>query len=206
VAAKRAAARPPVEPRPFPTAAAFRRWLAKHHASERELFVQLARGHAAHLGMTNDQAVDEALCFGWIDGHRRSLDEDWFVVRFSPRKPKSVFSAKNLRRIAELEAEGRVTDAGRAALAARAEGSGSRYSFENKPRDLEPSMLATLRRNAKARAHWEGAAPSYRRTAAFWVLSAKQEATRARRLAQLVDCSARGVPIPPLVPYPGKGK
>ena len=161
--------------------------------------MRVRKNHAAAQGVTNKRAVDEALCVGWIDGIRRALDEDSFIVRFTPRKPRSIWSAINIRRYGELLALGRVTDAGRAAFAARTDARSRVYSFEQaKPVVLPPAYEKLLRADAKAAAFWDARPPWYRKTSAHWVMSAKQEATRDRRLAVLVDSCRRGVGIPPL--------
>lgn len=180
----------------FRTPAALRAWFARHGATADELLMRIYKVHAADRGVTNKQAVDEALCVGWIDGIRRALDEDSFSVRFTPRRPRSIWSAVNIRRFAELEAEGRVTDAGRAAFAARSDARSRVYSFEQrKGLALPPAFEQQLRANKKAAAFWDARPPWYRHASTHWVLSAKQEATRERRLAQLIDCCVRGVGI-----------
>ncbi len=187
------------DPVPFKTPAALRAWLAKHHDRASELVMRVWKVHAAARGVTNSQAVDEMLCVGWIDGVRHKIDEDSFRVRFTPRTRTSTWSAVNIRRYGELEREGRVTPAGKAAFAARTDARSGVYAFEQaQPVELPPAMLATLRANAKAWAFWQARPPWYRRSSAHWVMSAKQEATRARRLGVLVDCCARGASIPVL--------
>jgi uncharacterized protein YdeI (YjbR/CyaY-like superfamily) len=181
--------------RGFPGVAAFRAWLERHHGREAELLVRCFKVHAAGRGMTYAQALDEALCWGWIDGVRRSVDEDSFSVRFSPRKPNSVWSAVNIRRAKQLEADGRMAPPGRAAFAARRSARGV-YSFESKPADFPPAMKRRFRSSAAAFRFWSAQPPGYRRTATFWVLSAKQQATRDRRLDVVIACCARGQRIP----------
>lgn len=181
--------------RGFPGVAAFRAWLERHHDREGELLIRCFKVHAADRGMTYPQAVDEALCWGWIDGVRRSLDEDSFSVRFSPRKPRSVWSAVNIKRARELDAEGRMAAPGRSAFEARRSARGI-YSFESKPTDFPPAMKRRLRSDARAWRFWSAQPPGYRRTATFWVLSAKQEPTRERRLDVVIASSARGERIP----------
>ena len=154
-----------------------------------------------HTGLpcpTYYDAVEEALCFGWIDGVRRSLDQDSFSTRFTPRKPKSYWSAVNIRRATELADEGRMRTAGRAAFEAREAGKPERYSFENKPKELDPSLKKRLRANKRAWTFFQAQAPWYQRTSIFWVMQAKREATRERRLAELIARSARQEPIKPL--------
>ena len=182
----------------FATAAAFRAWLAKHHASSKELFVRCFKTSAGHLGLGHREALDEALCFGWIDGVRRSLDAESFSVRFSPRKPRSKWSLVNIRRVGELEAAGRMRKPGLAVFRARDESDPRRYSFESKPVALDPALEKRLRANGRAWRYFQEQAPWYRRTSSFWVMSAKREETRERRLGILLDCCARGMRIPVL--------
>lgn len=182
-------------PRAFPGASAFRAWLKEHHARESELLVRCFKVHARDRGMTYPQAVDEALCWGWIDGVRRSVDADSFSVRFSPRKAKSVWSAINIKRARELETEGRMAAPGRAAFQARRSARGV-YSFESKASGFPPSMKRRFRSNARAYRFWSAQPPGYRRITTFWVLAAKQEATRERRLDVVIACSLRGERIP----------
>ncbi len=187
-------------PRFFATPALWRAWLAKHHASEVVLWVGFHRVDSGRPSITWPQSVDEALCFGWIDGLRKSLDATSYAIRFTPRKPTSNWSAINVRRMAELEREGRVAEAGRRAFAARREERTAIYTYEKRPRELPAEYAKPLRANRAAWAWWNAQAPSYRNSVAWWIVSAKQEATRARRLAQLVACCAEGRPVPPYVP------
>ncbi|MEX2179949.1 MAG: YdeI/OmpD-associated family protein [Gemmatimonadaceae bacterium] len=182
-------------PRSFRTSAAFRAWLLKNHDAARELTLRLFKVHASHRGIGYREALDEALCFGWIDGVRRSLDEDSFTQRFTPRKAKSNWSAVNLRRVKELEAEGRMHPSGTAAVNAH-DGRPAPYSFESAPRTLAPDFLRTFRAKKRAFAFFEAQPPGYRRLSAFWVMSAKRPETRASRFGILLECSARGARIP----------
>jgi uncharacterized protein YdeI (YjbR/CyaY-like superfamily) len=182
----------------FRSPAAFRAWLARHHASAKELLVRCYKVHAKDKGITYGQALDEALCFGWIDGVRRSVDADSFSQRFSPRKARSAWSAVNIKRVRKLRAEGRMRAAGLAAFGARSASNSRRYSYESRPRGLAPAHARKLRANPRARAFFDSQPPWYRRTAAFWVMSAKREETRTRRLDMLIAYSAKGKAIPPL--------
>ncbi|HEU4996545.1 MAG TPA: YdeI/OmpD-associated family protein [Gemmatimonadaceae bacterium] len=188
----------PPSAKSFKTQGDFRAWLETHHADATELLVRIFKVHAKHRGVTNKEAVDEALCFGWIDGVRRALDEDSFTVRFSPRKAKSYWSRINRKRAAELEAEGRMHPAGLAAFHGRDKPTQERYSFETAPRELDAASQKLFRANRKAWDYFEAQAPWYRRTSAFYVMSAKREETRARRLQILIDCCAKGRPLPGL--------
>jgi uncharacterized protein YdeI (YjbR/CyaY-like superfamily) len=158
--------------------------------------VRCSKAQAKEKGLTYAEALDEALCFGWIDGVRRRVDAESFSVRFSPRKPKSTWSAVNIRKAAALEAAGRMRPPGRAAFAAREERSAKRYSYESKPHALEPAFERKLKRHSGAWEFFRSQAPWYRRTSIFWVMEAKREETRARRFATLLECSAKGERIP----------
>jgi uncharacterized protein YdeI (YjbR/CyaY-like superfamily) len=185
-------------PRSFRTPAAWRAWLEKHHQSATELAVRCFKVHASDRGVTYKQALDEALCFGWIDGVRHAIDDDSFRVRFSPRKPVSKWSAVNVRRVEALEREGRMHATGAAAFRARDPKRPTGYSFESQPVALAPELARRLAADAKALAYFESRPPWYRRTVQFWVMSAKRPETRGKRYALLLDCSRRGVPIPGL--------
>jgi uncharacterized protein YdeI (YjbR/CyaY-like superfamily) len=186
-----------VTPRSFPSPASFRSWLERRHGTTAELVVRCFKVHAAARGLSYRQALDEALCFGWIDGVRHGLDEDSFSVRFTPRKRGSYWSAVNRARAAQLEAEGRMHAAGRAALPA-APAPQARYSFERREASLSPGLRRRLRAEAVAHAFFSAQPPWYRRTSVFWVMSAKQEATRERRFLVLLECSRAQRTIPPL--------
>jgi uncharacterized protein YdeI (YjbR/CyaY-like superfamily) len=181
--------------RSFPGRESFRRWLEKHHDQVSELLLLCRKTGAAGRGVTYRDALDEALCIGWIDGVRRAVDESTFSVRFTPRKPKSAWSAVNIARARELEAEGRMHPAGLAAFRARGKPA---YSYESRPRALAPAYLAKLRAHPRAWAFFEAQAPWYRRTCAFWIMSAKRPETRTRRLDLLIARSERHEGVPPL--------
>ncbi|HET9464349.1 MAG TPA: YdeI/OmpD-associated family protein [Gemmatimonadales bacterium] len=173
----------------------FRAWLQQNHRSTAELIVRCYKARAAGKGLTYKQALDEALCFGWIDGVRRALDEESFSTRFTPRKPKSKWSAVNVTRAKELEAEGRMHPAGAAAFAAREAAMAAGYSYESRPAELDKPLLAKLKANKQAWAFFQAQPPWYRRTSSFWVMEAKREETRERRLAELITRSAKAEPI-----------
>jgi uncharacterized protein YdeI (YjbR/CyaY-like superfamily) len=152
--------------------------------------------------MTWPESVDEALCFGWIDGVRRRLDETRYTIRFSSRKPGSVWSAVNIRKVEALTAQGRMRPAGRAAFEQRRENRSGVYSYEQRPEGLTAPYAAMLAKNAVARRFFEKQAPSYRRAATWWVISAKREETRAKRARTLIDLSAKGQLIPQFLRKP----
>ena len=186
--------------RSFQTQKAFREWLEKNHAKEKELTLRCFKVHAKHRGIGYKEALDEALCFGWIDGVRRSLDNDSFTQRFTPRKPKSNWSRVNIKRVQELEAEGRMRPAGLSAFRARDESKPAPYSFEAKQVTLDAAFEKKLCANKVAWAFWQSQPPWYRRTATFFIMTAKRPETRERRFALLLDNAVKGRKIPPLTP------
>ena len=154
--------------------------------------------------MTWTESVREALCYGWIDGVRRSLGDDSYTIRFTPRKPGSNWSSRNVRHVEELTREGRMAPAGLAAFEARRPDRTGVYSFERRqPARLEPAQERQFRTNKAAWKFFESQPPSYRKTAVHWVVSAKREETRSRRLAQLIEDSAAGRRLAQLTP-PGR--
>jgi uncharacterized protein YdeI (YjbR/CyaY-like superfamily) len=182
----------------FATPAALRSWLTKHHATESELMLQCFKIHAGARGVTYKQALDEALCFGWIDGVRRRLDHDSFSVRFSPRTPRSVWSRVNVGHVERLLREGRMMKPGLAAFRARDAKRTAVYSFENRPKAFPPALEKAFRSQGPAWAFFMDQAPWYRRTTTYWVMSAKREETRVRRFEALVECCGRRTTIPQL--------
>jgi uncharacterized protein YdeI (YjbR/CyaY-like superfamily) len=182
-----------LSPNFFPSAAAFRAWLEKHHASTPELIVGFYKKSSGRAGLTYPEAIDEALCFGWIDGIVRKLDDERYSHRFTPRKTGSIWSNVNVRHVARLTAAGRMHAAGLAAFAARSAAKTGIYSFEAKvAATLPPAFEKKLRANQKAWAFFNAQAPWYQRKVTWWVVKAKQEETRARRLAKLIAGSAAG--------------
>lgn len=180
-------------PKFFATPAAFRAWLAKHHASKTELLVGFYKRASGKPSMTWSESVDEALCFGWIDGKVTSLGPSAYAHRFTPRKPTSIWSAINVAKVAALRKAGKMQPAGERAFALRAAAKTAVYSHErDEAAVLSPAQEARLRANAAASAFFDAQPPGYRRTAIHWVISAKQEATRERRFAQLISDSAAG--------------
>ena len=153
---------------------------------------------AAERSLTWPESVDEALCFGWIDGVRRRIDETSYSIRFTPRQAASVWSAVNIAKVEELEEQGRMTDAGRAAFARRRENRSGIYAYEQRPQELPREYRALLDLNPEAARDFDARPAGYRKTAIWKIVSAKQEATRLRRLAQLVECHARGELLPEL--------
>lgn len=194
--ARAASSSPPV--RFFPTPAAFAQWLRRHHRTERELWVGYYKKGTGRPSLTWPESVREALRFGWIDGVRHSIDAESYRIRFTPRRPESRWSNINIRTAEELIAEGLMEPAGLAAFQARTAHRSGVYTYEQPPGDAEARVERELKRNRKAWAFFQAQPPWYRRTTARWVMSAKREETRQRRLATLIADSARGRPIGPL--------
>jgi len=181
-----------MEPTFFRSPEEFRAWLREHHASQQELLLGFYKKRSGVTGFTQAQAVDEALCFGWIDGHVRALDENRYTARFTPRTSHSIWSAVNIRRAEQLIEQGRMEPAGLKVFTGRDPRQSGRYSFENHPQSLDASDEAAFRANAAAWAFFQAQIPSYQRTALWWVMSAKTDATRQRRLTTLIQDSAQG--------------
>jgi uncharacterized protein YdeI (YjbR/CyaY-like superfamily) len=179
----------------FPTPADFRGWLAEHHDSEGELWVGFYKKTTGKPSITWPESVDEALCFGWIDGLRRSIDGEAYMIRFTPRRTGSTWSRVNLERVGLLIEEGRMTPSGMAAYEARDPEKTGRYSFEQDDIRLSREQEREFRRHAEAWRFWKAQPPGYRKQATGWVVSAKREETRARRLATLIEDSANGLRI-----------
>lgn len=179
-----------VKPTFFASAADFRRWLERHHATASELWVGYYKKASGRGGMVYAEAVDEALCFGWIDGLTKSIDADRYMQRFTPRKARSTWSNVNVAHVARLTAAGRMHPAGLAAFAARDAKKTGIYSFEQRPEKFPAALEKIFRAQRAAWTFWQTQPPGYRRTALWWVISAKQESTRERRLAQLIAVSA----------------
>jgi uncharacterized protein YdeI (YjbR/CyaY-like superfamily) len=182
-----------VKPTFFAAPADFRAWLAENHERESELLVGFHKKATGRPSITWPEAVDEALCFGWIDGIRRSLGDESYTIRFTPRKARSTWSAVNIARAKELVAEGRMQPAGLAAFEARSDDRSAIYAYEQRhdPK-LAPDQEREFRANERAWAFFETQPPWYRKNAIWWVVSAKREETRTRRLHTLIDDSANG--------------
>jgi uncharacterized protein YdeI (YjbR/CyaY-like superfamily) len=182
-----------MEPIYFASAAGFRAWLEEHHETDAELIVGFYKKASGVPSITWPEAVDEALCFGWIDSVRRTVDEDRYTNRFTPRKRSSNWSAVNVRKVAALTKEGRMHPAGLRAYEARSESRTGVYSFEQ---GQEPKLTRhqqrTFRADPEAWAFFSSTPPSYRWAATWWVISAKQQPTRDRRLQQLIEDSGAG--------------
>ena len=180
----------------FKTPSEFRAWLARNHARAPELWVAYYKKHTGRPSITWPQSVDEALCFGWIDGVRRGVDEHSYAIRFTPRRPTSIWSAINVRRVRELTKSGQMRPAGLAAFNARRDKTSAGYSIAGLPVDLDPQYAKLLRKHPSAWKFYAAQPPGYRKLVNHWITSAKQERTRVARLELLVTHSARGERIP----------
>lgn len=177
----------------FPSAAAFRRWLRANHAKEQVLLVGFHRKGSRRPSLTWPQSVDEALCYGWIDGVRKRLDETRYTIRFTPRRKTSRWSAINLERVRVLTAEGRMTTAGLSIHAARKEPDHAGYSYSlREVGPFAPARLRAFKREKAAWAFFSAQAPSYQKLIRHYVESAKQEATRQRRFERALAASKAG--------------
>jgi len=187
-----------LKPKFFKTAADFRAWLADHHASETELWVGYFKKDSGRTSITYSESVDQAICFGWIDGVRVSIDDLSYRIRFTPRKPRSIWSTINIAKANALTRQGLMHPAGRKVFTARTEDRSEIYSFEHKGiRELDPGYEKEIAANKKAKAFLDAQIPSYRRVITHWVMSAKQEETRLRRLDLLIKSSEKGLWAPP---------
>jgi uncharacterized protein YdeI (YjbR/CyaY-like superfamily) len=182
----------------FKTQAAFRKWLMMNHAKASEQWVGFYRKSTGIPSITWPQSVDEALCFGWIDGLRKGIDDLSYKIRFSPRKDKSIWSTLNIKRAKELIELGLMQPAGRKIFEDRDEEKANRYSFEQKKITLHPAFEKELKANKKAWKYFSKMPASYRKPAMWWVVSAKREETRLNRLKILINDSAAGKKIKPL--------
>jgi uncharacterized protein YdeI (YjbR/CyaY-like superfamily) len=182
-----------VEPRFFATPQDFRAWLEEHHADAGELLVGYYKKGSGRPSITWQESVDEALCFGWIDGIRRRIDDESYSIRFTPRRARSIWSAVNIARAGELIAEGRMTPAGLAAFEARDEKRSAIYSYEQRHKaKLDPEQEARLRADPAAWEWFQSRSPSWRQGAIYWITSAKKPETRERRLATLIEDASAG--------------
>jgi len=195
-----------MKPTFFTTPIEFRAWLEKHHDQAEELWVGFYKKSSGNPSITWPEAVDEVLCFGWIDGTRKGIDDSSYAIRFTPRKPNSIWSAVNLRRVEELTRDGRMHPPGLKAFEQRVTDRSRIYSYEQRDSArLDDTQEKLFRANRKAWDYFQSAPPSYRRAALWWVVSAKAEETRLRRLTKLIDDSEHGRTAPPLTP-PGRRK
>jgi uncharacterized protein YdeI (YjbR/CyaY-like superfamily) len=189
-----------MEPQFFATPAELRVWLEENHDKADELWVGLYKKGTGKPSVTWPDVVDQALCFGWIDGIRRSIDSESYTNRITPRRKNSNWSAVNIKRIRELIDEGLVHPAGLKAFEARTEERSEVYSYEQRHSvRLDEAMEERFKGNEKAWEYFQSQPPGSRRLALWWVMSAKREETRLKRLATLIECSEQGRPIPLLM-------
>jgi uncharacterized protein YdeI (YjbR/CyaY-like superfamily) len=185
----------------FASPAELQKWFEEHHDKETELLIGYYKKSSGKQGITWAESVNEALCFGWIDGVRKGIDETAYTVRFTPRKPGSIWSATNIKNVEDLTEKGLMQPAGLKAFEARKKEKSAIYSYEQKNSiQFEPSYEKELRANKKAWEFFHSTAPSYQKAAIWWVMGAKREETRLRRLEQLIKDSEQGRTVPPLTP------
>jgi len=183
-----------MEPRFFKTPAEFHRWLKANHAKATELWIGFYKKSSAKKAITYQMALDEALCHGWIDGLRKSHDDEAFKVRFSPRKRRSLWSEINIKRVGELQAEGRMKPKGLEIFQARKDQVG--YRIATAPKEFPQDLKNKFKKNRKAWEFFEAQPPGYRKMCAFWISFAKREETRMARLEKIIEASARGERLP----------
>ena len=181
-----------MNPKFFKTPSAFRKWLERHHGTAKELWVGFYKKSSGKESITWPESVDEALCFGWIDGLRKSIDDQSYKIRFSPRKPSSVWSSVNIRKAEKLIEGKRMQPAGLKAYEARKENRSGIYSYEQRSPELVEPYLGKLKRNRAAWKFFQAQPAWYRKQMNWWVVSAKREETRLKRLDKLIEESAQG--------------
>jgi uncharacterized protein YdeI (YjbR/CyaY-like superfamily) len=185
-----------MKPTFFRSPADMRKWFDEHHATARELLVGFYKKDSGKPSVTWPESVDEALCAGWIDGIRRRVDDVSYTIRFTPRRSRSIWSAINIKRVQALTEEGRMRPAGLKAFEARQENRSGIYSYEQRSDTLVEPHAGTLKRNKAAWKFFQAQPRSYQKAANWWVVSAKKEETRLRRLATLIEHSERGRTVP----------
>lgn len=184
----------------FRSSTELRRWLEKNHDKAQVLWIGFHRKDSGKGGITYAQALDEALCYGWIDGIRKKLDDSSFTIRFTPRKKSSIWSRVNIGHIERLTREGRMMPSGTAAYEAKDESKSGIYSFERGPAELPPEMQERFRKRARAWKYFQSQPPYYRKIATWYVIGAKRDDTREKRLSSLIDHSAREMRLPQFTP------
>jgi uncharacterized protein YdeI (YjbR/CyaY-like superfamily) len=189
-----------MKPTFFRTPAEFREWLVKHHATADELLVGYYKTGAGKPSITWPESVDEALCFGWIDGIRKSINEISYAIRFTPRQPGSIWSSVNIKRAQALIEQGRMQSAGLKAYEARRENKSGLYSYEQRSVELEEPYNRLLKKNKAAWHFFQAQPASYRKAVSWWIISAKKEETRLKRLEKLTAYAVQGQRLPELTP------
>jgi uncharacterized protein YdeI (YjbR/CyaY-like superfamily) len=185
-----------MKPTFFPSPEAFRKWLQRNCEAKQELLVGFYKADSGKPSMTWPQSVDEALCFGWIDGVRKRIDDVSYTIRFTPRKPTSTWSSINIKKVAVLTEQGRMAPSGLQAFAARRENKSGIYSYEQRPDKLTEPYAGMLAKSAVAHKFFTKQAPWYQRAAIWWVISAKREETRLKRAQTLIELSKQQQLIP----------
>jgi uncharacterized protein YdeI (YjbR/CyaY-like superfamily) len=185
------------DPTFFPTPADFQKWLAENHEQEQVLWVGYYKKASKIPSITWPESVEEALCYGWIDGLRKTVDDVSYKIRFTPRRPTSFWSAVNIDLMEKLQAEGRMQPAGLAAWERRKENKSKIYAYEQEAKELPPAYSQPLQANPKAWEFFENLAPGYKKNTIHWVMSAKREETRQRRLESLIESCEAGLLVPP---------
>lgn len=170
----------------------FREWLKKHHTDKTELLVGFYKVTSGKKSMTWPQSVDEALCYGWIDGIRKSIDEESYTIRFTPRRPTSIWSTVNIKKMKELSEKGLMQTAGLEAFKHRKENKSAIYSYENKAMLLDKAFEKQFKANKKAWDFFQSKAPSYKKVVINWLMNAKQESTKLKRLEKAISASEAG--------------
>lgn len=182
----------------FENPTAFREWLSQNHDKEQELWVGYYKKATQKPSMTWSESVDQAICFGWIDGIRKTVDEGSYKIRFTPRRPNSIWSNVNIKKVEELTKQGLMMPTGLAAYEKWKEKNSRGYSYEQKNATLAPEYLAQIKAHPQAWAFFENLSPSYKKTSIWWIMSAKRKDTQLRRLKILIDSSTQGLKIPAL--------
>ena len=190
----------PPKPIFFPTPADFRAWLEAHHDKFRELLVGFYKRDSGKPSITWPESVQVALCFGWIDGIRKSIDETSYTIRFTPRKPTSTWSSININLVRKLTKQGLMHPAGLKAFAARDEKNSAIYSYERKNAEFTREQARQFRANKTAWEFFRSQAPWYQRVTTYWVISAKKEETKLKRLSGLIEYSQNRRTLPRLIP------
>ncbi len=185
-----------MKPTFFRTPDEFHKWLAKHHDTTDQLQVGYYKKDTGKPSITWPESVDEALCYGWIDGIRKSIDDSRYTIRFTPRRPGSIWSSVNIGRAKELIKQGRMQPAGLSAYEARRENKSGIYSYEQRPAELVEPYNRLLKKNKAAWSFFQQQPPSYRKVINWWIVCAKKEETRLKRLERLEAFSAKGQRLP----------
>lgn len=180
----------------FKDSSELRKWLAENHQSATEIWVGYYKKNSGKANFTWSESVDQALCFGWIDGIRKSIDEESYKIRFTPRKPTSIWSAVNIKKIENLKAQGLMQPAGLEAFAKKKKDKSQVYAFEQKEVSLDPVYENQIKANTKAWDYFQQLSPYYKKASIWYVMSAKRETTRQKRIQILIECSEKGEKIP----------